>query len=111
MGRYSERPKVYTYDKFQRMKEFYAEFGKDWKKKVRAATAHEYLNRLIAMKLEHDPLIDDKIARVNVFYLYCSNSGDMSNNLEEFEKQVKLGEDGIKNLDVRMRKTTQGPTR
>jgi hypothetical protein len=91
MGRYSERPQVYSYDKFHRMKEFYAEFGKDWKKKVTAGTAHEYLKRMIAFALEYDPLMEDKIARVNVFYLYCSNTGDMSHNLQEFEKSVKLG--------------------
>lgn len=94
MGRYSTKEVVYTYDKFSRMKEFYAAFGKDWKKKINIYTASSRLRELFDFRYEDkrkDPLIDDKIKRINDYMMYCAVENVSGMTLLDYETKVCPG--------------------
>ena len=81
------------YDKFARMRDFYAVFNKKWKDSVTASNARITIEKIEALRLPYDkkdPVIDEKLERVNAFYTYCATTGDMRSTLAEFEKSIKL---------------------
>lgn len=79
MGRASQEPVQYSYDKFARMKAFYEKYGKDWKKKITVQNSSKVIAHFISFALKDDrgnvkdPLLEEKIKRINQFALDMAN--------------------------------------